>query len=66
MQSFGQYIKEAQFIVTIRKGGPGGKDLNVKVMGKDKNDAVKQFRKQYKKFKNDQVDVSQLGGSSRR
>ena len=55
-------VKEetSQFMITVRKGGPGGKDLNMKVMGKDKNDAVMQWRKTNKKYKNDEVEVKEL------
>jgi len=60
MQSFKQYIQEAQFMITVPKGGPGGKDLNVKVMGKDANDAVKQWRKANRKYKDDEVEVKEL------
>ena len=51
---------EATFVVTVPKGGPGGRDFNVKIDAKDKNDAVKSFRKMHKKFKNDEVAVKQL------
>ena len=53
-------VNEATFMITVPKGGPGGKDLNVKVMGKDKNDAVKQWRKKNRKYKNDEVVVKPL------
>ena len=56
----GESIEEATFMITVPKGGPGGKDLNVKVMGKDKNDAVKQWRKKNRKYKNDEVVVKPL------
>ena len=52
-------IREATFMITVRKAGPGGKDLNVKVKGRDKNDAVKQWRMKNKKYKNDEVEVSE-------
>ena len=58
MKSFKE-IREGTYMITVRKGGPGGKDLNVKVQGKDKNDAVKQWRKKNKKYKNDEVEVSE-------
>ena len=47
-------------MITVPKGGPGGKDLNMKVDGKDKNDAVKQWRKKNRKYKDDEVVVKQL------
>ena len=52
-------IREGTFMITVRKAGPGGKDLNVKVKGRDKNDAVKQWRMKNKKYKNDEVEVSE-------
>ena len=52
-------VNEGTYMITVRKGGPGGKDLNVKVKGKDKNDAVTQWRKKNKKYKNDEVEVSE-------
>lgn len=56
----GEEIQEANFMLTVPKGGPGGKDLNVKVMGKDKNDAVAQWRKKNRKYKNDEVIIKAL------
>jgi len=53
-------VNEATFMITVPKGGPGGKDLNVKVMGKDKNDAVKQWRMKNRKYKNDEVEIKEL------
>lgn len=59
MKSFKE-LREANFMITVPKGGPGGKDLNMKVKGKDKNDAVKQWRKMHKKYKDDEVVVKEL------
>ena len=53
-------LEEATFMITVRKAGPGGKDLNMKVDGKDQADAVKQWRKAHPKYKNDTVDVKPL------
>ena len=53
-------VEEATFMITVPKGGPGGKDLNMKVSGKDKNDAVAQWRKKNRKYKNDEVVVKPL------
>lgn len=52
-------IREGTFMITVRKAGPGGKDLNVKVKGRNKNDAVKQWRMKNKKYKNDEIEVSE-------
>lgn len=53
-------IEEATFMITVRKAGPGGKDLNMKVDGKDRNDAVAKWRKAHPKYKNDPVAVKPL------
>ena len=53
-------VEEANFMLTVPKGGPGGKDLNMKVSGKDKNDAVKQWRKKNRKYKDDEVIIKPL------
>ncbi len=58
MKSFKE-MREGTFMITVRKAGPGGKDLNVKVKGRNKNDAVKQWRMKNKKYKNDEVEVSE-------
>ena len=60
LKSLPESVEEAAFMITVPKGGPRGKDLNVKVMGKDKNDAVKQWRKKNRKYKNDEVVVKPL------
>lgn len=57
-------VEEATFMVTVPKGGPAGKDLNMKVSGKDKMDAVKQWRKKYPKFKNDTINVESVDEAS--
>ncbi len=58
MKSFNQ-IREGTFTLTVRGAGPRGKDLNVKVKGRDKNDAVKQWRMKNKKYKNDEVEIKE-------
>lgn len=53
-------VEESTFMITVRKAGPGGRDLNMKVDGKDRNDAVAKWRKSHPKYKNDSVDVKPL------
>lgn len=54
------------FTIMVRKGGPGGRDYVTKVSGKDREDAVKQWRKRNPKFKNDTIDVKQLATLKRK
>jgi len=52
-------LDEAMFTVTVAKGGPGGKDLNVKVNAKDRMDAAKVFRKSNPRYKNDEISIKE-------
>jgi AraC-like DNA-binding protein len=52
-------LDEAMFMVTVAKGGPGGKDLNVKVNAKDRMDAAKVFRKSNPRYKNDEISIKE-------
>jgi hypothetical protein len=54
---YNESIEEGAFMVTIHKAGPRGKDLNMRVMGKDKMDAAKAFRKNNPRFKNDEISI---------
>ena len=56
---YNESIEEGAFMVTIHKAGPRGKDLNMRVMGKDKMDAAKAFRKSNPRFKNDEISVKE-------
>jgi len=53
-------LQEKEFVIKVDKAGPQGKDLIQKITAKDQQDAVKQFRKQHPRLKNDTVDVRQL------
>lgn len=63
-------IREAEdqktFAIKVPRGGPQGRDYVTKVSGKDKEDAVKQWRKRNPKFKNDKIDVKQLATLKRK
>ena len=52
-------LDEAMFMVTVAKGGPGGKDLNVKVNAKNRMDAAKVFRKSNPRYKNDEISIKE-------
>ena len=52
-------LDEAMFTVTVAKGGPAGKDLNVKVNAKDRMDAAKVFRKSNPRYKNDEISIKE-------
>lgn len=58
MKSFKE-IREETFMLTVPKAGPGGKDVHFKITGKDKIDALKQWRKKKsnRMFKNDKVTI---------
>ena len=54
---YNESIEEGAFMITVHKAGPRGKDLNMRVMGKDKMDAAKAFRKNNPRFKNDEISI---------
>jgi len=56
---FRTIIFEGVYTLTVKGVAPGGRDLNTKISGKDKLDAVKQWRKKNPKYKNDQISVSE-------
>ena len=56
---YNESIEEGAFMITVHKAGPRGKDLNMRVMGKDKMDAAKAFRKSNPRFKNDEISVKE-------
>ena len=61
MKSFKEFkeMREEIFMLTVPKAGPGRKDIHFKIKGKDKIDALKQWRKKKsnRMFKNDKVTI---------